>query len=299
MVTRQECSNTVDYSTVIGDVILPFRFTLNLEDSILFPEAGELQKFCYDIVGVGEDTSEFGDLSHFLFGICENITLDTIASVTVVIDGIPQEVILGENVEIKTPANPDNPTGCLGLKFDFGLNKAGGTMQVCYELNQTYEVGPVNVCLFGANTTATGLAICGPVCSLGPGCDSVFYQIETVCVPVKITPFADPGEATATCCGEPTIVNGGTSCPGASGSCFFTVTQRLCIRIPISFGAVIETGDAKVQCGEVTEVECDCSEPAIPADGIGTVRKRKCGCNTESLDNITSSRSIFTKPKKS
>ena len=35
------CSNTVDYSKVAGDKILPFVFTLNLEDSILDPKEGE------------------------------------------------------------------------------------------------------------------------------------------------------------------------------------------------------------------------------------------------------------------
>lgn len=267
MVTSQECTNTIDYSTVIGDVILPFQFTLNLEDSILYPETGELQRFCYDIVGVGEDTSTYGDLSHFLLGICGNITQETIASVSVVIDGVAQEVIWGDNVEIKTIANPDNPTGCIGLKFDFGLNKAGGTMQVCFELNQTYDVGPINVCLYGANTTATGLEICGPVCSVTTGCESVFYQIETVCVPVSIRPYATPGEAIATCCGDPIVESGSTTCPGTTGSCYFTVTQRLCIEIPIAFGADIETGSATVQCGDITEVECDCNgvvpEPTV------------------------------------
>ena len=32
---------------------------------------------------------------------------------------------------------------------------------------------------------------------------------------------------------------------------------------PISFGAVIETGTAVVQCGTVSETECDCSDTTV------------------------------------
>lgn len=260
MIERAVCVDSIDYSQVEGNRILPFRFTLDLENSILSPGPGEKQRFCYLIEGVGQDTSRFADLSHFLFGICETITLADIAEVTVVINGVPQHVILGDNVEIRTEDHPDPPTGCVGLKFDFPLNKVNGVMEVCITLNSVFAVGPMNVCLFGGNTTATGLSICGPVCGGGEtGCEKTFFQVENVCVPVTITPFATPGEATATCCGETIVNQNTTQCPGTRTSCTFTVTQRLCIEIPITFGAVIETGEARVQCGEVTTTPCDCS----------------------------------------
>lgn len=262
MAKRVMCVNSVDYSQVEGDRILPFQFTLNLEDSVLYPTAGEKQKFCYDVEGVGEDTAKFADLSHFLLGICSNITREDIASVTVVIDGVPQDVVFGENVEIKTAEHPDNPTGCIGLKFDFPLDKVDGTMQVCFTLNRVFAIGPVNVCVFGGNTTATGLSICGPACNGEVPCESTFFQNETVCVPVTVTPFATPGTAKATCCGSPVIDPDGR-CTGTRKSCSFTITQRLCIEIPIAFGAVIETGSAVVQCGDVTETPCDCSDDAV------------------------------------
>ena len=74
--------------------------------------------------------SQYADLSHFLFGICENIKEKDIAEITVSINGDPQTVVWGENVEIKTQDKPDNPTGCIGLKFDFPLNKVLGIMRV-------------------------------------------------------------------------------------------------------------------------------------------------------------------------
>lgn len=259
MLQTTECNTRVDYSTVAGNRILPFVFTLNTEDSLLHPGIGEHQRFCYDIEGVGQDTSQFADLSHFLLGICSSITESDILSVSVVVDGRPQNVIWGDNVEIKTADHPDNPTGCIGLKFDFPLNKVTGKMQVCFTMAEPFTVGPVNVCVFGGNTTATGLLICGPACNGMEPCESVFFQKENVCVPVTVTPQATPGTATATCCGRPVVTIGG-QCPGSRTSCSFTITQDLCIRIPISFGAVIETGTATVQCGTVSEEECDCSD---------------------------------------
>lgn len=276
------CAFTIDYATVPGDRILPFRFFLNPEKSVLDPTEGEHQKFCYDIEGVGQDRPQFADLSHFLLGICEEITREDIISVTVTIDGVPQEVIWGKNVEIRTEEHPDPPTGCVGLKIDFGLNKVNGKMEVCITMAEPFAVGPVDVCVFGGNVTATGLAICGPVCGTPSSCENIFFQKERVCVPVTIKPFAMPGKSTVRCCGRPTVSNQST-CPGTATSCTFTVTQALCIEIPITFGADVETGQARVQCGDVSEEPCDCSDEDTTAsselperffDNIALRRKR-------------------------
>lgn len=272
------CSKTVDYSKVSGNRVLPFIFTLNLEESVLYPAEGEFQRFCYDIEGVGEDTSRFADLSHFLLGICDEITQADIANVTVVVDGQPRNVVWGSNVEIKTPEHPDNPTGCIGLKFDFPLDKVDGTMQVCFSLREPHAIGPVTVCVFGGNTTVNNLSICGPVCgSIEVPCDRTFFQTETVCVPVTVTPFATPGDARTICCGNPVVTPNG-QCSGNRTFCSFTIKQKLCIEIPIAFGAVIETGTAVVECGEVSEEECDCDETEaigeVPASQpVGTDRR--------------------------
>lgn len=270
MTGKAMCVNSVDYSQVEGNRILPFRFTLDLEKSVLYPGPGQKQRFCYQVEGVGQDTSRFADLSHFLLGICESITKEDIAEITVVVDGVPHPVIWGENVEIKTPEKPDNPTGCVGLKFDFPLDKVDGEMEVCITLNRIYAVGGVNVCVFGGNTTATGLLICGPICGSETPCETTFFQNETVCVPVTVTPFAMPGEAKANCCGRPVVTPDG-HCPGTKTSCNFIIRQKLCIEIPISFGAVIETGKAVVQCGEVSEEPCDCSTSEEDEDDMGNL----------------------------
>lgn len=204
-------------------------------------------------------------MSHFLLGICKNIKKEDIVSVTVVIDGKEKEVIWGENVEIKTEEKPDPPTGCVGIKFDFPLNKVDGEMQVCITLAQPFGIGPVNVCVFGGNTTATGLTICGLVCGSVPSCESTFFQKETICVPVTVTPFAMSKNATARCCGEP-VVTKQDACPRGEKSCKFTVTQPLCIEIAIEFGADIDTGMASVICGDVSEEGCDCDDTEEPEE---------------------------------
>jgi hypothetical protein len=90
-------------------------------------------------------------------------------------------------------------------------------------------------------------------------CTSIFYQKETVCVPVHVKPYATPGSAKVICCSTPSVSTTRESiCTGNQTACSFTVTQDLCIEIPIAFGAEIETGSALVECGGVSETGCDC-----------------------------------------
>jgi len=243
-----DCELTVDYSEVEGDPILPFVFTLDLAASNLEPGPGENQRFCYNVVGVGEDNSDFADLSHF------------------VIDGVEQIVVICDNVEIFTPPDFDPPTGCSGLKFDFGLDKVEGQMSFCFELNVVYPIGPTELCLSGAGETRRGLSICGPVCNGEPvdeTCEAEAFLPLTVCAPVTVTPFVNRLPTTTFCCGDPVITPGATTCPGEeNGSCTFTITQDICVRVPVEFGATPVVGNPFVQCGEATseDVCTDCGE---------------------------------------
>ncbi|MDR7855967.1 hypothetical protein [Tissierella sp.] len=201
----------MDYSTVTNGKILPFANELDLAASNLDPDPGENQRFCYNITGVGEDNSDFADLSHFVFSICEDITEDQLENVTVTIDGVPQTVIIGDNVEIFNPPDVDPPTGCSGLKFDFGLDKVEGEMTVCYELNVVYPIGPTELCLFGASETRRGLSICGPVCNGEP--------VEETC---PATTFV---RISAEICGEPELT------PTPCGT--YILTQDLCVKVAL------------------------------------------------------------------
>lgn len=262
------CNLEIDYSEIQGDRILPFVIELDTAASNLEPDPGENQRFCYHIAGVGEDNSDFADLSHLVLGICPLIQASQIVNITVVRDGIEETVVFGSggNVELRNPPTaPDPPTGCPGLKFNFGLDKVDGVMDICYELTTPLAIGPNTVCLFGGNVTANQLAICGPVCQSQGGCVATVFQPMTVCAPVTVTPFVNELPTTTFCCGDPVITPGATTCSGVrNGSCTFTITQDICVEVPIEFGANTVVGDPFVTCGTATgeDICTDCGTTA-------------------------------------
>lgn len=255
MANQLLCNIEVDYS----DTNVPFIVELDVENSVLQPIPGENQRFCYIVTGEGTDDPELKDLSHWVLGICDEITEDDIVveSITVVIDDVSQPVIFGENVEL---IDPDPTTGCSGLKFDFEVSKLGGVMNVCFELASVYQVGPNPVCLKGGETdTATGLSVCGPSCNGSQHCETFTYQTATVCAPVTVTPKAVPGMTRTICCGDP-IVSPENRCPFTGRKCYFTVSQRVCIEVPITFGAIAEVGEPRIDCEEPSSEGCiDCN----------------------------------------
>ena len=83
------CDNFIDYSNIIIDErILPFQFELDPDLSVLNPPAGENQRFCYRVTGVGEDNSTYVDLSHWVLSLCPTITRDQIVNISVTIGGV-------------------------------------------------------------------------------------------------------------------------------------------------------------------------------------------------------------------
>ncbi len=252
------CPGSADFSKVTGTRILPFIITLDTEHSILQPEAGQKQRFCYEITAVGEDTSRYADLSHFVLGICSNITQDEISAISVSINGTAQTIHYGPggNVELRTAASPDPTTECPGLKFDFGLNKVNGVMNVCFELSNTYPIGDNALCLKGGTVVAKGLSICGPACSTG-GCQVVGRQSLSACLPIKVTPTAHLGDVTVQCCGAVEVTKEECTAHTAE-SCTFYVIQSLCVGVPVTFSAQTEKGSIKVLCGGVVSGVCNC-----------------------------------------
>lgn len=245
----ENCSTFINYADVPGERILPFTITLDLERSILQPDAGENQRFCYRIDGIGQNIPSQADLSHILFGICHEIPITQLANITVTRNGSAETVIIGQNVELKTEAKPDPPTGCAGLKFDFGLNKQNGTMLVCFELLTPYPVADIAVCLYGGGVTANSLTICGPACQQETQCPATTEQELSVCVPVTVTPYAVVGTTVTRCVGTPIVRPGVSVCPGVvNGSCQFTISQRLSVSVPVRFGARAVPGEHSVEC---------------------------------------------------
>lgn len=80
-------------------------------------------------------------------------------------------------------------------------------------------------------------------------CPAIGYQKVNVCVPVTVTPFANSGTTKTTCCGEPIVVPGETPCSGKkNGVCNFTISQTICVEVPVDFGAKATVGDTYVDC---------------------------------------------------
>lgn len=77
-------------------------------------------------------------------------------------------------------------------------------------------------------------------------CESVVH--ETVCVQgnVTITPSVVSGPSTSFCVGNPII----GSCPGElRRNCVFTVSQNICVQIPLTFSATASATANGVVCG--------------------------------------------------
>ena len=89
-------------------------------------------------------------------------------------------------------------------------------------------------------------------------CPATGFQSVSVCVPVTVAPFAQPGTTITECVGDPVISSGKATCPGAkNGVCTFTISQKLCVEVPVLFGANASVGDVFVNCLGISEKPCD------------------------------------------
>ncbi|MBS6398251.1 MAG: hypothetical protein KH452_14145 [Clostridiales bacterium] len=80
-------------------------------------------------------------------------------------------------------------------------------------------------------------------------CPAVGFQKIGVCVPVTVTPFANAGKTKTKCCGDPIVTYGDPVCPGKkNGVCSFTISQTICVEVPVDFGATAAVGDTFVDC---------------------------------------------------
>jgi hypothetical protein len=80
-------------------------------------------------------------------------------------------------------------------------------------------------------------------------CPAIGYQSFSICAPVEVRPFAIAGEARTSCCEQPVIKPGRDVCPGEiNGACYFTISQTICVEVPVEFGAETIVGDASVEC---------------------------------------------------
>lgn len=91
-------------------------------------------------------------------------------------------------------------------------------------------------------------------------CVKTAYQRALVTVPISVKPYSVAGPTNTLCCADPVITN-----VRWSGSkervCFFTITQEICVEIPIHFGAEAFAGVPGVDCLNTSLDDCeDCIE---------------------------------------
>lgn len=95
--------------------------------------------------------------------------------------------------------------------------------------------------------------------SVSTPCEVIAYQKADVCVPITVKPDVTTGTITTICCGTPEIKQG-SQCSGGATECSFTVTQTVCVKVPLTFGADATVGQAGIDCGEpsLTDLCKDC-----------------------------------------
>ncbi|MEG2406089.1 MAG: hypothetical protein RSB05_03355 [Clostridiales bacterium] len=114
-------------------------------------------------------------------------------------------------------------------------------------------------------------------------CPAVGYQALSICVPITITPFAKPGTTVTKCCGNPVVKSGRVPCEGEkNGACYFTISQDICVEVPIDFGATAQEGDTYVNCkgASADDICTECSKH-IPAPAPQSAPKAEAISTTE------------------
>ena len=99
---------------------------------------------------------------------------------------------------------------------------------------------------------------CGRNGSVSIPSSSCIGKAGTQCVdisqPIVLTPTASLGTVVSSCPGSPSVTCV-TSSDGAA--CTVTLTQRVCISIPVSYGVEIAPGDPIITCADGT-ASCSC-----------------------------------------
>ena len=94
-----------------------------------------------------------------------------------------------------------------------------------------------------------------------PPCDPcegvIDEEVATVCLPVLVIPHADVGPIEVKCDKRPGIELECKRCKGKpNGCCEFAITQKIRVKIPVTFSADVEIGE--------TFIDCKCDKPYPP-----------------------------------
>ena len=91
-------------------------------------------------------------------------------------------------------------------------------------------------------------------------CSTVTSRSMEVCLPVSVKPFAKPGKGAVKCCGKHNIENGLICAKDAALNCDFTVKQKICVELPIEFGAAVTHDEPNVECGKTDSGNTGCEK---------------------------------------
>ncbi|MEG1917744.1 MAG: hypothetical protein RRY95_02320 [Oscillospiraceae bacterium] len=96
-------------------------------------------------------------------------------------------------------------------------------------------------------------------------CPAIGYQSANICVPVTVTPFASAGTTVTKCCGSPVVMPGKAACGGIkNGTCTFTISQGICVAVPVDFGATASVGESFVDCSDASAEDICTNCKTIP-----------------------------------
>lgn len=99
-------------------------------------------------------------------------------------------------------------------------------------INEAYEHAPI-LAYQGEETTN--------------GCNKVGTQCVNITAPMTLTPTAAVGTITVTCQGSPSV----TCVTNDEGTaCTLTMTQQVCVSVPIRYGVTTTTGEATIGCAD-------------------------------------------------
>lgn len=84
-------------------------------------------------------------------------------------------------------------------------------------------------------------------------CEKTGVQCVDIAAPLTVEPTAAVGTAAVSCQGSPSV-----SCVTEPDgrSCTVTVTQQVCVSVPIRYGVTVTPGDPTVACADSTCRDC-------------------------------------------
>lgn len=120
-------------------------------------------------------------------------------------------------------------------------------------------------------------------------CPAIGYQSASICVPVTVTPFAKTGSTQTKCCGASVVTQGKNTCGGVkNGSCSFTISQDICVAVPVAFGAVATVGDTFVNCNGASadDICTDCAITPPPVTPVAPVVPETPAQPVDNVDKV-------------